>query len=146
MRIVRMLATIMLVFPTYANAVEICSLLTHAKLSLADLAENPLDTENFYFEDQKNLVREGRLRISGRTFEVSYEDFRTVYECVGRRNEPCTAQTEDARFLLEARVDFSIGVVIEMARQTSKEFNPFSRGGVADGGLKVWKVIDCGVN
>lgn len=129
--------------PNAAASETACSLLTHAKLSLADFAESPLDTDAFYFEDASNLVREGTLRISGRTFEVSFEDFYTVYECQGSRNDPCIKYDQDAGFLYEARVDFSMNVVIEIERKTNDDLNVFARGGVADSGFRIWKIVDC---
>ena len=130
-----------LAFP--AVAAEICELVTHPKLSLADFADGPGDTENFYFSDKSELIRNGTLTIIGRHFEVETDGYSMTYECKGRRYEPCVGTNVDERFISEARIDMTIGVVLQLERQISGGFNPFSRGGVADGGLALWKILAC---
>tara|TARA_R110002124_G_scaffold159183_1_gene326378 strand:+ start:409 stop:873 length:465 start_codon:yes stop_codon:yes gene_type:complete len=122
---------------------ETCQIVTHAKLSLADFADGPADTDHFYFSDVDSLTRTGKLTIADRYFEIEFEEFRDVYVCTGARNDPCLRQGGDDRFIGEARIDKAIGVVIQMERQTSGGLNPFSRGGVADGDLTLWKIEGC---
>lgn len=128
---------------TPSLAGETCQIVTHAKLSLADFADSPSDTEHFYFSDEGSLTRSGKLTIADRYFEIEFEEFRDVYACTGSRNDPCILQGGDERFIGEARIDKSVGVVVQIERQVSGGLNPFSRGGVADGGLRVWKIEGC---
>ena len=100
-------------------------------------------TDHFYFSDVDSLTRTGKLTIADRYFEIEFEEFRDVYVCTGARNDPCLRQGGDDRFIGEARIDKAIGVVIQMERQTSGGLNPFSRGGVADGDLTLWKIEGC---
>lgn len=128
---------------TTSMAGETCKIVTHAKLSLADFADSPSDTEHFYFSDENDLNRSGKLTIADRYFEIEFEEFRDVYACTGSRNDPCILQNGDERFVGEARIDKSVGVVVQIERQISGSLNPFSRGGVADGGLTIWKIEGC---
>ena len=128
---------------TPSLAGETCQIITHSKLSLADFADSPSDTEHFYFSDEGSLTRSGKLTNADRYFEIEFEEFRDVYACTGSRNDPCILQGGDERFIGEARIDKSVGVVVQIERQVSGGLNPFSRGGVADGGLTVWKIEGC---
>ncbi|MBL4749302.1 MAG: hypothetical protein JKX71_01735 [Amylibacter sp.] len=123
------------------NAAEICNLNGHGKLSLADFEENSDVTDDFYFGDA--LSRDGRLIIVGRNFEIEYEKYNDVYKCEGRRNEACIRINGDKRFIGEARIDKSIGVVVQIERHIGKDIFPFSRGGVADASVTLWKIESC---
>lgn len=139
----RVLILLIVLSATPSIAGETCQIVTHEKLSLADFGESPSDTEHFYFSDAGSLTRGGKLIIADRYFEIEFEEFRYVYACTGRRNDPCILQGGDERFIGEARIDKSIGVVVQIERQVSGGLNPLSRGGVADAGLTVWKIEGC---
>lgn len=128
------------VTPSLAN--ETCQIVSH-QLSLADFSEKSSDMMEFYFSEEASMNRIGKLKISERIFEIEFEEFRDVYVCTERRNDPCLLQDSDDRFIGEARIDKSAGVVVQIERQVSGGFNPFSRGGVADGGITIWKIQDC---
>lgn len=142
-RVRRVLVAVLIVFSGPTFGAETCDLTTHVKLSLADFAAGPEDTSNFFFSDRSELTREGKLTIVGSTFEIEYEEFRDLYECSGDRNQPCVRVGGDERFIGEARIDKAIEVVVQLEKQISEDFNPFSRGGVADSGLKIWKILTC---
>ncbi|MEY8142410.1 hypothetical protein [Falsihalocynthiibacter sp. CO-5D18] len=122
-------------------AAETCDLVTHQKMSLVDFAESSADTEHFFFSDNSALTRDGNLTILGDHFEIEDEEFRDVYECTGGRNGPCIRKDGDDAFIGEARIDRSMNVVAQLERHVSGGSNMFSRGGVADGGLRLWKIL-----
>ncbi len=137
------LAILIAIFCTPVFAAQTCDLTTHAKLSLADFAEGPEDTEYFFYNDPSELTREGKLTIVGRYFEIEFEDFTDVYECTGARHEPCIRKNGDERFVGEARIDMSMNIVVQIERQVTNDLNVFSRGGVADSDLTLWKILSC---
>jgi len=131
------------IFSTPVFAGQTCDLVTHSALSLADYAESPEDTDSFFYSDPTELTRDGKLTIVGRYFEIELEGFSDVYECAGARHQPCIKKGGDERFIGEARIDMSMSVVVQIDRQVSSDLNPFSRGGVADGRLTIWKILSC---